>query len=443
VRLFPLNKEAFLEKTFPLLNYLHQELNINNFEGKEMKIILFAVIGIVWIMVYKKPYFSAMLFSLIVSLSPLLKLYIGNTAYNFTILLTLCILIVKVLQDKLIKKSLIIYVSIVFIFIYLHFLILGSHPQQVILSIYRYLYIPIISYYSIIYMINNNIKISTVYTPYIIINLLILYYRAFIDYTFLGAMQYSEFFDGLFIMGSIFYRPSNLSAPIIFSIELVIYLCLLLFENKKVKLFFVMFLASLYPLILMQSRSSYILLLVFILVYLLIQKRFIIVSSIIFIITTLGLLFGNSIYLFSALNFQEKSYTVRISSMINTIENFLNESPFVILFGKGVGSSNMNLNDVEKNFGGIYVENFYLALLYDSGIVIFSIWIIFNILLLLKSLKIKSKISIYAFILILCLFLTNIFASNLTANVIQVLYWQLAFIILLRNRNINILNNID
>jgi hypothetical protein len=111
-----------------------------------MKIILFAVIGIVWIMVYKKPYISAMLFSLIVSLSPLFKLYIGNMAYNITILLILCILIVKVSQDKMIKKSLIIYVSIVFIFIYLHFLILGSHPEQVILSMYRYIFIPVISY---------------------------------------------------------------------------------------------------------------------------------------------------------------------------------------------------------------------------------------------------------------------------------------------------------
>ena len=87
----------------------------------------------------------------------------------------------------------------------------------------------------------------------------------------------------------------------------------------------------------------------------------------------------------------------------------------------------------------LYVENFHLSVLYDSGPLIFSMWMVFNIAVIYENIikrgRMPIAIIIFGFVLI------NLFSSNLTNYTTQVIYWSVIFqIITWNNKKSNKVN---
>ncbi|WP_299159455.1 hypothetical protein [uncultured Tenacibaculum sp.] len=373
---------------------------------------------------YSKPYYSAMFFALATSLSPVINANFRSGSY-LLIALIILMLSIHLVKDSLIKTKHIVIWALVSVLILLQVLLVSLSGFQIILSIYRFIVIPFVIYYSFIYSKKNNLKFSQLLVPYFIVNLIIVYYRTVIDYSFFGVVNiYSGTeFEHLFAYGGQSFRPSNLSTPIIFSIELVSFLSFFYYENKKTKMFYFLVIISIIPMIVMGSRSSYVMLFVVICYNLIYHKKTlkILLSSFVFAFAVV--LTGKLDDILSIVTLKEHSYTARLGSITQLIDNLGNDNFITILFGKGVGFANMEL---EPGMGfGVYVENFHLALLYDSGIFIFLFWILFNLTLILFTIFKKRYFELA--IIIFGILLVNIFSSNLTGYTVEIIYWLLVF----------------
>lgn len=204
---------------------------------------------------------TAMFYCLTISLSPFLSKFVTKNEYSAFLILILASLVGRVLLDNLIRLRTIVLVSNIMIFIFLQFLICDIASVQLLLGFYRLLIIPLTAYYSLIYMKLNGKKISDVFIPYFIVNLLILYYRAFVDYSFFGSLTMFGGFEHLYSAGGALYRPSNLTSPIIFSVELAVFLGVLFHEQGGSPKTFLLTASSILPFALMRSRSGLMLLL--------------------------------------------------------------------------------------------------------------------------------------------------------------------------------------
>jgi len=395
--------------------------------------LIYLVITIMILLIWSKPYYASLFLCLVISMSPFLDLYISSTKYYAINLLIVFVLMLCVFRDHLIFLKIPLLILTVVIFVLFQVLLISITSMQFELSLLRYIAIPVVSYYTIIYLKKNNLKLSDVFIFYIIINLIICYYRALIDYSFFGSIftKAGTIYESQYSVGGVLYRPSNLNSPIIFSIELVAYWSLYLYEKGKTKMFYLISLVSIYPFILMRSRSAFVLLGLCIGSHLIYKKKYVLLSVIGFLSIIMVVLFSSQIHFLSVFNFHEESYATRVNSIIDTILNFRNESWQVVLFGKGFGTANMIL--VPGSNMAVYVENFHLSLLYDAGLVVFGTWIIFNIKIILSAIK-KHKYAHIAVIIIGILFI-NIFSTNLTSYTVQVLYWQLAFMLLVNQKN--------
>jgi hypothetical protein len=232
------------------------------------------------------------------------------------------------------------------------------------------------------------------------------------------------------LVGITNFRPANLSSPIIFSIELVIVLSIFYFENDKRPIFTFLIGFSLLPLVLMQSRSSFVLIIVIVL-YSIINKKsakFLILTSVIFVLV--GFVLSDRIHFFSIFNLRNQTYAIRLNSMLSSLVLFMKQDWTKILFGLGVGTTNLIIGG--NGQFEFYVENFHLSLLYDSGLVVFCMWVLFNISLLIKATTTRAKHS-YLIGVIAGLLLINFVSSNLTAYTIQIFYWMMVLDLFMSN----------
>ncbi|WP_394883614.1 O-antigen ligase family protein, partial [Clostridium baratii] len=159
----------------------------------------------------------------------------------------------------------------------------------------------------------------------------------------------------------------------------------------------------------------------------LIVKYFLIIIGII-VVGFIILKFGDKIY--NTL-FLKRGYTsdYRFTQFEFVIKNLI---PDNILLGVGAGQMNRY---ILYNFGyrEIDLHSQYLNVLVEQGVIIFTIFLIFNILIFKKLLK-KYKNNSLERILVVCLFISNLICSNYNPNQYylsnNILYFSVMFIIL-------------
>ena len=364
-----------------------------------------------------KPYYIASFFAIISSLSPAINVISPISVSIFQIALTILVVIIT-LKLKLITKTHFIILLCVFSILLIQQVFRGGSSFNFELSVFKFLIIPCIVYYSYLIAKFYNVNFLNTFYIYFIINIIIVYYRAFFDYSFFGLMSFDAFdkFADSYEVGQILWRPSNLSSAIIFSVELVIFLFLQYFsESNRIKLLFFS-IASIVPILAMQSRSSWVILSLGIIFILLKKKKYFFLSLITLFSTYLLYRFEIILKVINFFTFNEKSFSSRFNSVYDSIQWFV-ESPInKILFGNGTGFANYKTPGTD-NFG-VYVENFHLSILFDQGLLIFIVWILFNIYCLYRFTRNKNSLSIILFFVLL----SNSFSSSLTVFTLQIFY---------------------
>tara|TARA_B110000971_G_scaffold87312_1_gene89704 strand:+ start:4398 stop:5567 length:1170 start_codon:yes stop_codon:yes gene_type:complete len=364
-----------------------------------------------------KPYYIASVFAIISSLSPAINVFSPISVSNFQIALTILVVIIT-LKLKLITNTHFIILLCVFSILLIQQVFRGGNSFNFELSVFKFLIIPFIIYYS--YLIAKFYKVNFLNTFYIyfIINIIIVYYRSFFDYTFFGILYSNVFekFADSYVVGEALWRPSNLSSAIVFSVELVIFLFLQYFsESNRRKLLFIS-IASIVPILVMQSRSSWVILSLGIIFILLKKKKYFFLSLITLFSTYLLFKFEIILKIINLFTFNEESYSTRFNSVYGSIQWFVESPSNKILFGNGTGFANYK-NPGTDNFG-VYVENFHLSILFDQGLLIFIVWILFNIYCLFRFTRNKNSLSIILFFVLL----SNSFSSSLTVFTLQMFY---------------------
>lgn len=384
--------------------------------------------------------FVSTLFLFCVTISPLLNLIWTELTFYLIVLILIFVIIEFIKSTSAFIFRGFFLVLLAFLVIQLMFIRLNLFQFQ--LSIYRFLIIPIVAFYSVHISLKSDVKLSFYITPPIILGIGIVYYRIFFDYTFFGLVEldlYEKFSDN-FSYGSTLWRPSSLESPIIFSMQLVLFLFYFLNQSnsdrKHRMIMRILFIISFFPLLVMRSRSAFIVLLISFSIILIYQK--IKLKSILYLIALVWTLYFtiNNVNLGSVFSLNDESYSVRSSSVINSLNQFTNGETKNLFLGFGSGYSNVEIN---KNEGfNMYVENFFLSYLIDYGILFFLPFCIFNFWLLYKCLLSKN-LYFFSFSIFL---LTNFFSSNLTAYSIQFLYWIFVFNFLLTSTKIFVYKNI-
>ena len=364
-----------------------------------------------------KPYYIASVFAIISSLSPAINVFSPISVSNFQIALTILVVIIT-LKLKLITNTHFIILLCVFSILLIQQVFRGGNSFNFELSVFKFLIIPFIIYYS--YLIAKFYKVNFLNTFYIyfIINIIIVYYRSFFDYTFFGILSSNVFekFADSYVVGEALWRPSNLSSAIVFSVELVIFLFLQYFsESNRRKLLFIS-IASIVPILVMQSRSSWVILSLGIIFILLKKKKYFFLSLITLFSTYLLFKFEIILKIINLFTFNEESYSTRFNSVYGSIQWFVESPSNKILFGNGTGFANYKTPGTD-NFG-VYVENFHLSILFDQGLLIFIVWILFNIYCLFRFTRNKNSLSIILFFVLL----SNSFSSSLTVFTLQMFY---------------------
>lgn len=405
-----------------------------------MKIYVFYLIVtmLVGYLIYKKTYLGVTIICLLSSMGPLFKLYLPLENMDFFyILFTLTFFTIIFIKHFSLTPTFFFVFNIITILCLIQFFTTDISIWQIGLTLLKYIGFPLIAYFSAKYIIEYNINISYVLSIYIIPNLLIFYYRAFIDYSFQGIFPN-------FTKGTIWFRPSSFNSAIIFGVELASYLCILILTCKNKKFLITMVILSIYPLVMMRCRSSYFILIIFFIYYLIEQKFYkhlfnIISASFLFLTVYYFLQKGNMPYLFTIFSYTGGSYNNRFHTILSSINNFYNEGVITFLFGEGIGIASIFAR--ARGFDVIYVENAFLTLLYESGIIILSLWIIFNIYVFVKSRRnIETRL---LSVLIIGIFLTNLFSANLTTNTVLLIYWEIVFYSLFKIQKFTIVSKPD
>lgn len=99
-----------------------------------------------------------------------------------------------------------------------------------------------------------------------------------------------------------------------------------------------------------------------------------------------------------------------------------------LLLGKGSGGANTYIVQGGSTYE-VYVENFFISLLNDYGIVFSTLLITLQIVVFILTALNKSTsggVSFFAFVFTGIL-LTNLLASNLTMFTVQIIYWVVFF----------------
>jgi hypothetical protein len=372
----------------------------------------------------KHRYISLAIFLILISISPLLRLLLDmqSTSSIYVIYLLIFFIGVFLRGNQRLNLVRIYFVLIIFMFFIIQAFNIEFNLKTLSLSVMQVLFIPLIAYYGAYDMRKKNVDIFSVFIAYLLINYFIFYTRAFFDYNFFGVLDAE--------LAAWMYRPSNLTTPIIFSIEVAILLSLMIQSQLKNSYKIMLLLISVAPLILMHSRSAYIIIFISYTFFLLREKKY---TALFYLIIVLIL--ASSAYFYVAEKvpyfftlFEFESYGSRVSSLLNSVD-FISKMEIVnIFFGLGAGSSShytaSNIVDV------IYVENAFISMIIEHGIIVF-IGYIFSLLYYIIKTGLKGD-SAYFFVIIISLWIVNMMSASLTVMSVSILYWTIYFYGLLR-----------
>ena len=343
--------------------------------------------------------------------------------YLLSLLVLSLLVIGRALSLNVFGEKFFTYASLVLFVIFFQLLVNDATLNQIILGLFKLLFIPAIAYSAFFYAKKEHLDVTDIIRPYIILNIAILYYRAFIDYSFFDIIEISDaYYATEGIIKSVFFRPSNLSSPIMFAIELSIYIALLLRQLGLSKGFLIEFSLYIFPLIVMQSRAALAIVAASFICYIFLQRMYKTLFLITIIFFLLFIQFRGEIYFFTVFDIGGEGYLKRFTSMIHALDSMEGYDMIHILLGKGIGASNMIVVDGSYK---LYVENFYISFINDMGFVIAAMWFLFTITVIFVTRPnplIKTAL--------LVLLLTNVFASNFTAFNVQFFYTLLMIILI-------------
>lgn len=367
---------------------------------------------------FKRPYFLGVFFVLVFSLNPIISFSFGEIYYQIILSIMATINIYHIVRLNFLKKWHILYFLFVIIVIIFQLLISDILLVQVFLTLYRFILIPFIGFYSVVFLRYYGKSPLRIIVLYMIINLSILYYRSIFDYSFFGFYNISERLLRFYEYGEALYRPSNLTSPILFSVELGIICAIIVYYCMRLKLStlnaFLIILMTLPAFYLMQSRSGFIIYIFAVLSLMLFSgKKMPIIS-----IGAIFLLFGFLIYdpyLFSFLDLSDSTYLFRFSTMADFLRTYSEIDTERIFLGLGVGSANYFLESSGYTF---YVESFILGFIADSGLIVSFLIMISTIKFIIGNISNRKYYLTIVFILII---LVNLISSNLIA--FSVVFW--------------------
>jgi len=364
-----------------------------------------------------KPYYIASVFAIVSSLSPAIIVWSAIPVAAFQMTLAVIVVILTYNLKLITNTHLAVIIGVISVLL-LQQLVRGGSLFSVQLFVFKFVIIPIVLYYSYLLAQYYNVSFLNTFYPYFFLNIIIVYYRAFFDYTFFGVLSFEGMnqFSDAYSVGKILWRPSNLSSAIVFSVELVIFLALQYFSavNRK-KLMFISIL-SIVPILVMQSRSSWVILSMLIIYSLMKNRKFVLLSFITLLSSYLFYKLKIISKVYDLLTMNEASFSSRFNSVIESVPLFFKNTLNRIVFGNGTGFANYKMPGNDSF--GVYVENFHLSVLFDQGIIIFVFWILFNIYCLLIFALNKTNMSSVLFFVLL----TNCFSSSLTVFTLQMFY---------------------
>mgnify|MGYP006078702617 CR=1 FL=1 len=377
--------------------------------------------SVFFISFHRHSYVAYASFLLIVSISPLVKYLLGvQTISLFYAIFLVGIIFASIIRDKgRINKIMIFFGLGIALLLLIQQLVVGFEFAFLALGLVKLLMLPLLGYFVAKELHAKNHDLFSVLFFYILINLAIFYFRAFFEYTFFGILDVS--------IEEWVYRPSNLTSPIIFAIEVVIIIALMYVSDvpkwRKICLLGLIFL----PLILMQTRAAMLLLALMTVAYLIYSKQFrsIVILSItsVIIVFLFWILSGEMPYIFSIFSYDGGAYGKRASSIADTLDIYSEFGVLKMLIGAGSGLASQHAS----SFGheAIYVENGLLALLVENGLLFF---IMFIGALAYYPLRTRLVgISGYLYFLLFLIVVINIFSASLTTLSIQALFWLIYF----------------
>lgn len=385
---------------------------------------------------HRHSYVAYASFLLIVSISPLVKYLLGVQAISvFYAFFLVGIVYAAIIRDKgRINNMIILFGLGIPILLLVQQFVVGVDFSLLALGLVKLLMLPILGYFIAKELHTKNHDLFSVLFFYILINLAIFYFRAFFEYTFYGVLDVRT--------EAWVYRPSNLTSPIIFSIEMVIIIAVMYFSDvPKWKKIFLLGLIVL-PLILMQTRAAMVLFAIMTAGYLIYSKQFksIVILSItsVFMLNLFWILSGEMPYIFSIFSYDGGAYGKRVSSIVDTLDIFFEFGVLEILIGIGSGLASQHASSF--GYEAIYVENGLLALLVENGILVFIMFIAALAYYPLRTGLVG--ISGYLYLLLFLILAINLFSASLTTLSIQTLFWLIYFYgLLIPNRERKLLSS--
>ncbi len=369
----------------------------------------------------QRRYVSLVGFLLLFSLGPLLKITLNIQSTGSLYILYFGLFFARLLMTeyKRLSRHLIYFILVVLVLLILQLLRNDLNIDSFILGISRFIFLPVLALYAVKDLLKYKVDPFSIFIVYLFINYFVFYMRAFYDYSFFGALDTE--------LNMLTYRPSNLSNPIVFSIEVAIFISLMLRSNVSSAYKIIISVTSIIPLIFMHSRSSYMIIALNYFFLLLYTRRYGTILSSVLLLSVIILIFfyttGDIPYILTVFDYSGGAYGQRFSSMSGTVSLIANMD--IIDFLVGFGSGAASQHGASHGMDVIYVENAFISLIVENGIVVLMCY-----LLSLAYYPFKTGLrgdSAYLYMILVSIWLINLFAASLTVLSVQLLYWTMYF----------------
>lgn len=366
---------------------------------------------------HRHAYVAFATFILLVSISPLIKYLVGLQSLSVIYAIFLIVFfIAAIIRDKGLLNNKMIFFSLgIASLLLIQQAVIGFDVNFLALGLVKLLLLPLLGYFTAKDLHSKHKDLFSVFFIYLIINLAIFYIRAFFEYTFFGILDVRT--------EEWVYRPSNLSSPIIFAIEMVVIISIMYASSvsKVTKIIFIALI--LIPLALMQTRAAMALFALMTMAYLIYSKQTILLMFLIifgaFAIYMLWLVTGETLYVFSIFSYDGGAYGSRISSITETLNIFSEFNILQMLLGIGSGLASQHASSF--GYESFYIENGIIALVVENGFLIFLIFLISIIYYIVKVRL--AGVAGYLLLLLLLIVGINLFSASLTTILVGQWHW--------------------
>lgn len=378
------------------------------------------------LLVVKKPYYGTLATLIIISLGPAIDSSVGSNIKFGVIAAIFIVVAINAIGHYKVASYALVFMVLALLKEMIG-MALGFTMQSFMLSIYVYVIIFGIAYFNFLDIKARRINFWDQYKIYVIICLVIQFYRAIFDFSFFGLATMKG--DGiigqeLYEFGGELFRPSSLQGCIVYAIELGIFIGITIVKEGINKKNSVILILSTVGLLLTYSRSGLLIFLVSVVYYLIKSKKFsvlpvILLAFVAYMLAAIG--YGDRINEF--LDFGSETYQARLTSISMVSNKIFNFDLKDFIFGVGYGMANY----VDEN-GAItyYVENYFISLIINSGFITLIMMVFYSIYVIIEGIR-KKLVDTLLFGMLL---VVNFLACSLLTYSVQILFWMLSLSIL-------------